>query len=31
MKLIDPKVELFSELNITPDSHLARCYRVCYL
>ena len=30
MKLIDPKVELFSELNITPDSHLARCSRICY-
>lgn len=30
MKLIDPKVELFSELDITPESHIARCARVCY-
>lgn len=31
MKLIEPKVELFSELNITPESHIARCSRVCYI
>lgn len=30
MKLIDPKVELLSELDITPESHIARCARVCY-
>lgn len=30
MKLIEPKVELLSELGITPESHIARCARVCY-
>ena len=30
MKLIEPKVELLSELNIFPESHIARCARVCY-
>lgn len=30
MKLIEPKVEFLSELNITPESHIARCARVCY-
>ena len=30
MKLIEPKVELFSELNISPESHIARCSRICY-
>ena len=30
MKLIEPKVKLLSELNITPESHIARCARVCY-
>lgn len=30
MKLIEPKVELLSELNISPESHIARCARVCY-
>jgi len=30
MKLIEPKVELLSELDITPESHIARCARVCY-
>ena len=30
MKLIEPKVELFSELNISPESHIARCSRTCY-
>ena len=30
MKLIDPKVELWSELGISPESHIARCARVCY-
>ena len=30
MKLIEPKVELISELDITPESHIARCARVCY-
>lgn len=28
--LIDPKVELFSEENVTPEQHIARCARVCY-
>lgn len=30
MKLIEPKVELLSELNISPESHIARCSRTCY-
>ena len=30
MKIIEPKVELLSELNITPESHIARCARTCY-
>lgn len=30
MKLIEPKVELLSELDITPELHIARCARVCY-
>ncbi len=30
MKLIESKVELMSELDITPESHIARCARVCY-
>ena len=30
MKLIEPKVELLSELNISPKSHIARCSRICY-
>lgn len=30
MKIIEPKVELLSELNISPESHVARCARVCY-
>lgn len=30
MKLIDPKVELFSELDCTNIKHVARCARVCY-
>ena len=30
MKLIEPKVELLSELNISRASHIARCARVCY-
>lgn len=30
MKLIEPKVELWSELGISPESHIARCARVCY-
>lgn len=30
MELIEPKVELLSELDITPESHIARCARVCY-
>lgn len=30
MKLIEPKVKLLSELNITPESHIARCARTCY-
>lgn len=30
MKIIEPKVELLSELNISPESHIARCARVCY-
>lgn len=30
MKIVEPKVELLSELNISPESHIARCARVCY-
>lgn len=30
MKIIEPKVELLGELGITPESHIARCARVCY-
>ena len=30
MKIIEPKVELLSELNISPESHIARCARTCY-
>ena len=30
MKIIEPKVELLSELNISPESHIARCARVSY-
>ena len=30
MELIEPEVELLSELDITPESHIARCARVCY-
>ena len=30
MKLIEPKVELLSELDISPESHIARCARTCY-
>jgi thymidylate synthase (FAD) len=30
MKLIEPKVELLSEIGISPESHIARCARVCY-
>ena len=30
MKIIEPKVELLSELGITSESHIARCARVCY-
>lgn len=30
MKIIEPKVELLSELNISPESHIARCSRTCY-
>ena len=30
MELIEPQVELLSELGITLESHIARCARVCY-
>lgn len=30
MKLIEPKIELLSEIGITSESHIARCARVCY-
>ena len=30
MELIEPEVKLLSELEITPESHIARCARVCY-
>lgn len=31
MKIIEPKVELLSEIGISPESHIARCARVCYI
>lgn len=31
MKIIEPKVELWSEENISPESHIAHCARVCYI
>lgn len=30
MEIIEPKVELLSEIGISPESHIARCARVCY-
>ena len=30
MKLIEPKVELLSEIGISSESHIARCSRTCY-
>lgn len=30
MKIIEPKVELLSEIDISPESHIARCSRICY-
>ena len=30
MELIEPQVEFLSELGVTPESHIARCARVCY-
>ena len=30
MKIIEPKVEFLSEIGISPESHIARCARVCY-
>ena len=30
MELIETEVKLLSELDITPESHIARCARVCY-
>lgn len=30
MKVIEPKAELWSEENVTPEEHIARCARVCY-
>lgn len=30
MKIIEPKVELLSEIGITLESHIARCIRLCY-
>lgn len=30
MELIEPQIELLSELDTTPESHIARCARVCY-
>lgn len=30
MKLIEPKVELWSEEGVTPKEHIARCAAVCY-
>lgn len=30
MKIIEPSVELWSEIGYIPDRHIARCARVCY-
>ena len=30
MNIIEPKVELLSEIGISPESHIARCSRICY-
>ncbi len=30
MKIIEPKVELLSEVGISQESHIARCSRICY-
>lgn len=30
MKIIEPRVELWSEENSTPEQHIARCAAVCY-
>ena len=30
MKIIEPYVELWSEENVSPESHIARCARTCY-
>lgn len=30
MKIIEPHVELWSEENVSPESHIAQCARVCY-
>ena len=30
MKIIEPKVELLSEIGISPESHIAHCARVCF-
>lgn len=30
MKIIEPKVELWSEEKVTPKEHIARCAAVCY-
>ena len=30
MKLIEPKIELWSEEGVTPGQHIARCARTCY-
>lgn len=30
MTIIEPHVELWSEENVSPESHIAHCARVCY-
>lgn len=30
MRLIEPSAELWSELDVTPEEHIARCARTCY-
>lgn len=30
MKIINPEVEMWSELDVSPEQHIARCARVCY-
>lgn len=30
MQVIEPKIEIYSQMGITEDQHIARCARICY-